>query len=147
MQGIKVFITLSLTLNLLLAVSPAHSTSQAECAIWLCLPSGFTTGCSAAKSAFKKRIKKGKSPLPNFNHCAVPGSTENISYKRQKAAKILEHRKCTEWDNENRCEAWELIPTHIIKNDSCDEDQPHCVNLRYIDIYVDGKKTGESYFY
>lgn len=48
----------------------AHATSENECAIWLCLPSGFADGCSGAHSAFKKRLLKGKSPLPNWSSCS-----------------------------------------------------------------------------
>lgn len=53
----------------------AHAESEAACAIWLCLPAGFPSGCSAAHSEFRHRIKKGKPPLPAFSSCAVGGST------------------------------------------------------------------------
>ncbi len=60
---------------ILLAVSlpapPAVAASQDECAIWLCLPTGFLAGCSDAKKAFERRILKGKSPLPAWGSCAV----------------------------------------------------------------------------
>ncbi len=44
----------------------AYAASEAECSIWLCLPTGFPSGCEQAKSAFKQRIKKLKSPCPAF---------------------------------------------------------------------------------
>ena len=50
------------TISALLAVfvlspSSGYSASQDACAIWICLPGGFPSGCSGAYSEFKKRIK------------------------------------------------------------------------------------------
>lgn len=50
---------------------PVHAASQNECAIWICLPGGFPSGCEGPERAFKKRLKKGKSPLPSWNSCSV----------------------------------------------------------------------------
>ena len=50
----------------------SNANVSADCAIWLCLPAGFPSPyCDAAKKAFKHRVKRGKSPLPPFNQCAV----------------------------------------------------------------------------
>lgn len=54
-----------------LLAPPAKAASQDECAIWICLPGGFPSGCGDAHSAFKKRLKKGKSPLPSWGSCTV----------------------------------------------------------------------------
>ncbi|MEX0446545.1 hypothetical protein [Xenorhabdus sp. SGI246] len=43
----------------------AQAASQDECAIWLFLPAGFGEGCGGAHIAFKKRLRKGKFPLPS----------------------------------------------------------------------------------
>jgi hypothetical protein len=61
----------------------AKAESQAACAIWLCLPGGFPTGCSAAYSEFKQRIKKGRSPLPNLSSCTTgpDGKSSNGGYQ------------------------------------------------------------------
>lgn len=49
----------------------SYAGSQAACAIWLCLPAGFPGAeCSPAHSEFKRRIKKGKPPLPNLSGCS-----------------------------------------------------------------------------
>lgn len=48
-----------------------QAASQAECAIWLCLPGGFPSGCSAARSAFHHRIKHRRSPLPSLSSCTT----------------------------------------------------------------------------
>ncbi len=54
----------------------AKAESQDACAIWLCLPGGFPSGCSGAHSEFKHRIKKGKPPLPPLANCTVDGKTD-----------------------------------------------------------------------
>ncbi|PKF50240.1 conjugal transfer protein [Enterovibrio nigricans] len=74
-----------------LTVSPsAYAASDADCSIWLCLPTGFPSGCGDAKSAFKRRIKKLKPPLPNFSSCLLKNSPSgsSMSYKENVAAKM-----------------------------------------------------------
>ncbi|EOX8575804.1 Uncharacterised protein [Salmonella enterica subsp. indica] len=71
MKPTTTIIALSFAVPLLAISLPSRAASQDECAIWLCLPAGFGQGCDAAKSAFKKRIRKGKSPLPSFSSCAT----------------------------------------------------------------------------
>lgn len=57
---------------------------SADCAIWLCLPSGFPSPyCDAAKKAFKKRIKKGKTPMPPYNQCAVDDNGQPLAANGQ----------------------------------------------------------------
>lgn len=67
--------TLALPLFMLAPSPAAQAASEDECSIWLCLPTGFGEGCGGAKSAFKHRIKKGKSPLPDLGECALQGKT------------------------------------------------------------------------
>lgn len=50
---------------------PAQAASQAECAIWLCMPGGFPSGCGAAYSAFRHRVKHRMSPLPPLASCTT----------------------------------------------------------------------------
>ena len=61
----------------------AKAESEAACAIWLCLPGGFPTGCAAAYSEFKHRLKKGKSPLPSLSSCTTgpDGNSSNGNYQ------------------------------------------------------------------
>lgn len=59
-----------------LLISPTHTFagSQDECAIWLCAPQGFPSpGCKGARKALKKRLFKGKSPLPQLQSCISSG--------------------------------------------------------------------------
>lgn len=44
---------------------------SADCQIWLCLPAGFPEGCGSALKAYRKRLRKGKAPMPPFASCAV----------------------------------------------------------------------------
>ena len=50
---------------------PAYAASEDACAIWICLPGGFPSGCGDAYSEFKRRIKKRKSPLPSLSSCST----------------------------------------------------------------------------
>lgn len=54
------------------AVTPAMAASDDECANWLCLPAGYPGGanCEGPFDAMMDRVKKGKSPLPNYSSCA-----------------------------------------------------------------------------
>ena len=86
-----------------LITPPAMAASDADCAIWLCLPTGFPSGCGDAKSAFKKRIKHLKPPLPNISSCLVKESDippeikaeykpSDLSYKKGVSAKMPDGR-------------------------------------------------------
>lgn len=63
--------------------SRVYAASEADCAIWLCLPGGFPTGCEAAHSAFKQRIKKGRAPLPDLSSCTVGPNGQRSNGKYQ----------------------------------------------------------------
>ncbi len=148
-----------------LPIAPAKAASEAECAIWLCLPTGFTTGCGEAKSAFKKRLRKLKSPLPNFASCLVSGEHEEagqastMDAKHGIAAYIPPREVCTEWRthyDDRVCAKTEIVPSQIIKNTRCrrlhkDDDYKtprHCSKtIKYTDIYMDGQIYGETNYY
>lgn len=51
----------------------AFAASQAECAIWLCLPGGFPAAglCPAAHAAMLARIAQFKPPLPVWGSCST----------------------------------------------------------------------------
>jgi hypothetical protein len=136
--------------SLMVVIVPhSYAASESECAIWLCLPSGFSTGCSSAKSAFKKRIKKGKSPLPSLGACLVGNKNDNFDYRYNTAAAISEHEVCDRYESigdREECVEWRTIPAHIKKNARCKE-RKYCQNLRYIDIFINGQQTGETYYW
>lgn len=73
---------LVLTFAPLLFSIPATSqaASKDECAILLCLPQGFPDGCSAAKKAWQKRLRKGKSPMPDLSSCTIESNDQKTSF-------------------------------------------------------------------
>lgn len=137
----------------------AYSASESECAIWLCLPAGFPSGCSSAKHAMYKRLKKRKSPLPSFSSCAVEspnGGNSKFTYTYKRVLK-MEVKKCVRWekDDENEQYCAEHVVTGYEWKDgwSCytgsgddREEIDGCVGVyRQIEIFEDGKKVGETY--
>lgn len=127
-----------------LTVSPAaYAASDADCSIWLCLPTGFPSGCGDAKRAFKNRIKKFKPPLPNFVGCILKDSPQgsNMTYKENVAAKMpdgsyIHNTRCTYRKlGGGDSSAWEWVPKG-------------CTGTwYYIDTYMDGQGYGERFYY
>lgn len=96
---------------------------EAECAIWLCLPGGFPSGCSAPHEIMIDRITSTppKPPLPDFSSCAVSQTisqfseyltpqqsrqrqqtlrqtSSQLSYRYASAAWVPKHKVCeTRW--------------------------------------------------
>lgn len=147
---------------------PSMAASQDDCSIWLCLPTGFPSGCGKAKSAFKHRIKHLKPPLPSFTGCLlkkseIPSGINIIENKTVMTAKdgyaayIPSHRVCTNYfntKNGRRCINWVTIPESIRKNQSCRQlglyqERPlGCTKtIRYVDTYQDGILYGETYYF
>ncbi|EGQ8549995.1 TPA: conjugal transfer protein TraL [Vibrio vulnificus] len=166
----KKLLLFALSLGILLptlTLSPtAYAASDAECSIWLCLPTGFPSGCGDAKSAFKKRIKKFKPPLPSFTGCLLKDSpkTSTMDAKDGYAALMPEKRVCNSWEQrrsggewERYCTGYKTIPTHVIKNTRCYSrwrDGERITNpsgcsrtIRYVDTYMDGKTYGETHYF
>lgn len=57
----------------------AHAANPDECAIWLCLPTGFShPSCMPAKIAMYKRTLEFKSPVPSFSSCSVGGNPTGL---------------------------------------------------------------------
>ncbi len=154
-------------------ISPSvQAASEDECAIWLCLPGGFPSGCGGAKSAMLKRVKKGKSPLPDFVSCAVKGDSggSSMTYDYNYAAAIQEQRVCKRYTNNhnnggynnggynnggyNSCAEWETVPAHyqkgkacIINNTGSRTPQGCTGTYRYVDVFIDGALAGDTYFW
>jgi hypothetical protein len=121
--------------------SMSFAASQNECAIWLCLPSGFPSGCGGAKSAFKNRIKHHKPPLPPFASCSVKKT--NLTYTQGKAY-YEPAETCTGWYSQigGNCQPH---PARWVKNGSC--NMMGCQSKNYIDIFDSGKPLGGTYFW
>ncbi|WP_412497200.1 conjugal transfer protein TraL [Vibrio fluvialis] len=152
--------------------APESQANDDECAIWLCLPTGFPSGCGDAKKAFKKRIKKGKSPLPSLSSCMAnnPLSSSNdnnndVTTNEGIAALIPEHEKCAEWrysrgkrDNDKVCVKQEIVPTQAIKGTRCKvfgvkNDTPQhtpkgcSTTIRFVDTFIDGRQYGKTFYF
>lgn len=154
---------LILALGLLAAVftftAPAQAASQNECAIWICLPGGFPSGCGAAYSAMIHRVEHFKPPLPDFASCAVnppQGSGSHMTSSFGVSAYVPAHRVCTRWygRDDNMCASWEMVPEQHIKGTSCRRDrdgytQPAgCTRTdRWAEVFTDGAQTGPTYFW
>jgi hypothetical protein len=152
-----------MAISILLIIStlsiPARAASEDECSIWLCLPGGFPSGCSAALSAMKDRIKHRKSPLPDFEECAVnppEGSGSHMTYAFGQAAYVPEHQECTQWSggDTDYCWQWETIPETNVKGVSCSSDDsgifypPFCTHTRsWAEVYADGVPVAPAYYW
>lgn len=142
-------------------VSEPKAASEDECAIWICLPGGFPSGCGNAHSAMKRRIKNHMSPLPNFGSCAQnppKGSGSHMSYQNGSVAYIPPRQVCTKWVNRHRnprCVSWRQEPEKYIKNTVCRRNHKQqtttpagCTRtMRYIDVLMEGKILGDTYFF
>lgn len=88
-MGRKLIIVI-LALQILFSAANAKASTEADCAIWLCLPAGFTTGCSAAYGAFMERIKRGRAPLPELSSCTTGPRREQVTGNYQLGHEIFE---------------------------------------------------------
>lgn len=156
----KTFLLFTFLLGLGMLVTPvAQAASEDECAIWLCLPGGFPSGCGSAKSAMENRLKKGKSPLPDFGSCAIDSTTSGgstMSYDYGRGAWLPERQQCVRWSRghgDEWCTKYTTLPAEFVKGQSCTYDReygsrpPGCKSKRYIDVYVDGVAAGETYYW
>lgn len=130
----------------------SYAASEADCAIWLCLPGGFPTGCSAAHSAFKDRIKHGRPPLPDLPSCTKgpDGKKSNGNYQmgyeyfepckagytlQEKGSGYFVSGKCVQsncrryWNNV--CPSYEAIKR---------------ASPRYVKMWVNGIYTGQFFY-
>lgn len=125
-----------------LTPSSAFAASQDECAIWICLPGGFPSGCGSAHSAMKDRLEDGKSPLPNFSSCAISGG-ENDS------------TPATRMSNDYVVAA-KMPDGSLIKGTTCrvrynyngrNTSPSGCVGtVKYVEVFADNVLMGNRYY-
>ncbi|MCO5164595.1 MAG: hypothetical protein M9939_26255 [Mesorhizobium sp.] len=135
----------------------AKAASEAECAIWICLPGGFPGGCEAAHSAMIARIKSLRPPLPPFKECSVEAASNSMTFNWGMAAYLPERRVCTrsyQSAHSQPCAEWTTMPETYVKGTSClstsdGERQPAgCVaTYRYGDVFSDGVPIGDTYYW
>lgn len=131
----------------------ARAESEAACAIWLCLPGGFPSGCSAAYSEYKDRIKHGRPPLPNLSSCTTGpngGSSSGsyqIGYEYYLPCKdgfVLEENSrgigiCK--PSTVRCTAVQRYKGECSAYNAVKRTQP-----RFIKMWVDGQYIGQFFY-
>ncbi len=150
------FITLALVALFVLNPSSGYSASQDACAIWICLPGGFPSGCSGAYSEFKKRIQKGRDPLPRLSSCTTGPNGEKVDgyyqlgYERFEPCDdgyVLRERSQGYRAIEGACYRQFCAPSQFQDNSSC---QNYTAVLRpqpyYVKMWVNGDYLGQ-YFY
>ncbi|UJF17244.1 conjugal transfer protein [Vibrio sp. SS-MA-C1-2] len=128
MKIYQLFICSVISFSLTFFTPPVRASSD-DCAIWLCLPMGFPSGCGDAKKAFKKRIKKLKPPLPNFFSCVSPDAPpSNMSSNYQQRVEY-----CREWNySDNSNNQWCVDRVRI---------------PAYVETFQDGEQLGERYYF
>ena len=157
-------LTTVLTIPLLTTPTAQAAPSGDECAIWMCLPTGFITGCSGARKAFLKRIKKFKPPLPDFTSCLIGSPTgqagaDTFTSDYGIAAYLPPRRICTRYEqgfnDRQRCLDWREEPEQYIKNRPCQynnkegySEPKHCTKtVRYTEVYRNGVLFGQPHYY
>lgn len=158
---LKNFIMLSAAATFFLStfyVPSARAASEAECAIWLCLPGGFPSGCSAAHSEFKKRIKKGKPPLPDLSSCTTGPDGKGSSGSYQLGYELFEACKTGYVLRQNQ--------NGYMSTGTCEKPQCHShygfgnyngnvcdryaavrrTQPSYVKMWVDGKYIGQYWY-
>lgn len=154
---VKKFIFTVFLFSVFVPIRPTMAESQDACAIWLCLPGGFPQGCSGAYSEFKRRIKKGWSPLPDLASCST-GPNGEKSHGRYEMG-FERYFPCDEGfvlrEKQNdgaflaACYKQACAPQNYTQNDDfrCESYQaklrpkPH-----FVKMWIDGQYLGQ-YFY
>ena len=159
----QMLLALSLFAALFSFTAPSQAASDDECAIWLCLPTGFPSGCGKAHKAMIKRIKDFKSPLPSFSSCAAnppSGSGSHMESQDGMAAYVPARRVCAqtrEWGHEggnSQCVQWGMRPEQYVKGTTCRQHHDGystpagCTRtVRWAEVFVEGQLAGPTYYW
>lgn len=135
----------------------ARAASDAECAIWICLPGGFPGGCESAHSAMIARIKNLRPPLPPFSACSVDATSDGMTFNWGMAAYLPERRVCSQSyynSDSEQCTEWTNLPETYVKGTAChttpdgDRQPAGCVaTYRYGDVFSHGELMGQTYYW
>ena len=148
-------------------IPKSYAVDEAACAIWLCLPTGFGQGCGAAKSEFKKRIKKRKSPLPSFSSCEVKSPIAlsanapkvKLTSRHGYSAFVPSYKRCLRWEYHRQgrhdkkvCVKSEIVPAHIDDNTKCRRGNPNVPfncsqTIQYVETFNNGTQYGNKYYF
>lgn len=133
---------------------------DAECGIWLCMPSGFPSaaGCAASQAAMLSRIKDLKPPLPAFSSCSASGSDEGHSFNHGRAAYIPPRRVCDKAGYRGDgyvCLSFRNVPAEYVEGTTCRAHHESGIyeprgctrTYRYVKIFANGEQEGETYYW
>jgi len=146
---------------------------DAECAIWLCLPTKFKASeCAKAHKALVKRLAKLKPPLVPLSSCLKSSNVSigdsQISSHDNVAAFIPSHKECVSYREKiiygnygkqivQECAEYGYTEDSYIKdrecNPNCGQTGCHPIpagctkTVHYVEVLVDGQIFGEPYFY
>lgn len=153
----KILFTMSILTVFSVFGIEVQAVSQNECAIWLCLPGGFPSGCGAAHSAMMSRIRDGKSPLPNFSSCAVnppKGSGSHMTATFGPAAYVPQRTFCDDYSENQGCRSWTTTPEYYVRGRTCSNSSengsnpPGCTRTRrYVEVFIEQTTAGEPYYW
>lgn len=137
----------------------AKAASQDACAIWLCLPGGFPSGCGGAHSEFKHRIKKGKPPLPDLSSCTEDGKTSGnyqlgvepfAPCKAGYTLKVYGSGGYGNWNRQAACysnKCANRIGTAFQGDWRCDNyEATRRPKPRFIKMWIDGQYQGQFFY-
>ena len=134
----------------------ALASSQDSCAIWICLPGGFPSGCGGAYSEFKTRIKKGRDPLPQLSSCTTGPNGEKVDghyqlgYERFEPCDegyVLREKQQGYRATQGLCYRTQCAPQQYQENYRCENYQAVIrPKPYYVKMWVNGEYLGQ-YFY
>lgn len=152
----KILLVMLMTGFVILSHKAAYASSQDACAIWICLPGGFPSGCGGAYSEFKKRIKKGRDPLPKLSSCTTSPNGEKIDghyqlgYERFEPCDdgyVLREKRQGYRAAQGVCYRTQCAPQQFQENYRCEGYQAVIrPKPRYVKMWVNGEYLGQ-YFY
>ena len=154
----RVFVLMVMTMLLFSPSKTATASSQDACAIWICLPGGFPSGCGGAYSEFKKRIKKGRDPLPKLSTCTTGPNGEKIDghyqlgYERFEPCDdgyVLREKRQGYRSSQGLCYRTQCAP-QLYQANSYNRCENYQAVIRpkpqYVKMWVNGEYLGQ-YFY
>lgn len=135
----------------------SYAESEADCAIWICLPGGFPTGCSAAYSAFRDRIKHRKPPLPDLSSCTNAPNGEWVAgnydlgretFETCRSGYVLREKIRNSFPM-GKCYLSQCAPERYL-----DANETYCQNYEavrrkkqsYVKMWVDGDYLGQFWY-
>lgn len=140
------------------SLSKANAQSEDACAIWICLPGGFPSGCGNAYSAFVKRLRKGRPPLPALSSCTVGGTTGSYSIGFAPFEECREGYTTRDGHDDDRFNP-AITSRTCVNLSSCSrrgrDDEEFCTDIyranrrpqpHYIDMIVDGTPLPRQYY-